>query len=52
MEWGTRFFDMVRTGNYAALSYDGRTFTADKIYLPYPQNQVDQIPALKAALGN
>ena len=51
MEWGTRFFDMIRTGNYAALTYDGRTFTADKIYLPYPQNQVDQIPALQAALG-
>lgn len=27
MEWGIRFYDMVRLGNYAALSYDGRTFT-------------------------
>jgi len=48
MEWGTRFFDMVRMENYAALSYDGRTFTADKVYLPYPQNQVDLLPALQS----
>ncbi|MCU4155868.1 RagB/SusD family nutrient uptake outer membrane protein [Carboxylicivirga sp. A043] len=47
MEWGTRFYDMVRLGNYAELSYEGRTFTEDKIYLPYPQNQVDQLPVLK-----
>lgn len=47
MEWGIRFYDLVRMGNFAALSYDGRNFTADKVYLPYPQNQVDQIPALK-----
>jgi hypothetical protein len=47
MEWGTRFYDMVRLGKYAELSYDGRTFTEGKIYLPYPQNQVDLLPALK-----
>lgn len=47
MEWGTRFYDMVRMGNYGALSYDGRTFAADKIFLPYPQNQVDLLPGLK-----
>jgi starch-binding outer membrane protein, SusD/RagB family len=46
MEWGDRFYDMVRLGNYSALSYEGRTFTADKIFLPYPQNQVDQLPVL------
>lgn len=51
MEWGIRFYDMVRMGNFAALSYDGRSFTADKVTLPYPQNQVDQIPALQEALG-
>jgi starch-binding outer membrane protein, SusD/RagB family len=48
MEWGIRYYDMVRLQNYSALSYDGRTFTADKIFLPYPQNQVDLLPALKA----
>lgn len=47
MEWGIRFWDMVRLGKVSELSYDGRTFTAAKAYLPYPQNQVDQLPALK-----
>ncbi len=48
MEWGIRFTDMVREANFAALSYDGRSFSEDKMYLPYPQNQVDLLPALKA----
>ncbi len=47
MEWGVRFYDMVRLERYADLSYEGRTFTSSLIYLPYPQAQVDQIPALK-----
>jgi hypothetical protein len=47
MEWGTRYYDMVRLGKYAELSYDGRTFTEAKIFLPYPQTQVDLLPALK-----
>jgi hypothetical protein len=47
MEWGTRYFDMVRLGNTSALSYDGRTFTTAKTFLPYPQNQVDQLPILR-----
>lgn len=46
-EWGTRFYDMVRLGKYNELSYDGRTFSADKTFLPFPQNQVDQLPILK-----
>lgn len=46
MEWGTRYYDMIRMERYSELSYDGRTFTADKTYLPYPQNQVDQLPIL------
>ncbi len=46
MEWGNRFYDMVRLGRTSELSYDGRTFTADKTFLPYPQNQVDQLPVL------
>jgi len=48
MEWGTRYYDMVRLQKYTELSYDGRTFTADKTFLPYPQNQVDLLPALKS----
>ena len=47
MEWGTRYFDMVRLEKYNELSYEGRTFTEGLIFLPYPQNQVDLLPALK-----
>ncbi|MEG9327535.1 RagB/SusD family nutrient uptake outer membrane protein [Salinimicrobium catena] len=47
MEWGIRFYDMIRVDNYSELSYDGRTFTAADEYLPYPQAQVDALP-----LGN
>lgn len=46
MEWGDRFYDMIRLGRTDELSYDGRTFTPDKTFLPYPQNQVDQLPVL------
>jgi hypothetical protein len=46
MEWGNRFYDMIRLGRTDELSYDGRTFSADKTFLPYPQNQVDQLPVL------
>jgi len=46
MEWGTRYYDMVRLEKYAELSYDGRTFSPDKVFLPYPQGQVDQLPVL------
>lgn len=47
MEWGIRYFDMIRVDNYNELSYDGRTFSAADEYLPYPQAQVDALP-----LGN
>jgi len=47
MEWGDRYYDMVRLGRYDELNYDGRTnFGPNKIFLPYPQNQVDQLPVL------
>lgn len=46
MEWGSRFYDMVRIGRYFELSYDGRSFDPSKTFLPYPQNQVDQLPVL------
>lgn len=49
MEWGTRFYDMIRLGKSSELSYDGRSFSESKIFLPYPQNQVDLLPALKSA---
>tara|TARA_R110002050_G_scaffold300830_1_gene473845 strand:+ start:12978 stop:14507 length:1530 start_codon:yes stop_codon:yes gene_type:complete len=44
MEWGIRYYDMIRLENYSELSYDGRTFTADKALLPYPQAQLDALP--------
>jgi len=44
MEWGIRYFDMIRVNDYSELSYDGRTFTADKELLPYPQAQLDLLP--------
>ncbi|QTY26307.1 RagB/SusD family nutrient uptake outer membrane protein [Flavobacterium sp. CS20] len=44
MEWGIRYFDMIRVDNYDELSYGGRTFTADKELLPYPQEQLDLLP--------
>jgi starch-binding outer membrane protein, SusD/RagB family len=47
MEWGTRYYDMVRLAKYSELSYENRTFTQDLIYLPYPQNQVDMLPVLR-----
>ena len=46
MEWGARFYDMVRLNKLNELSYEGRNFTADKIFLPYPQNQIDLLPVL------
>ena len=49
MEWGTRYYDLIRLGDYTPLSYDGRTFTTNKIYLPYPQAQRDQLAVLREA---
>lgn len=46
LEWGIRFYDMIRLDNFSELSYDGRTFTADKQLLPYPQAQLDALPSL------
>lgn len=48
MEWGTRYYDMLRLGKTSELSYDGRSFTANKAFLPYPQNHFDLLPALRS----
>ncbi len=48
MEWGTRYYDMVRLERNSDLSYEGRSFSADLTFLPYPQNQVDLLPALQS----
>lgn len=47
MEWGKRYYDLIRLGRYDELNYDGRTFSANKAFLPYPQSQVDQFPILR-----
>ena len=47
MEWGLRYYDMVRLENAAELSYDGRTFIMNKKYLPYPLAQLDKSFLLK-----
>ena len=44
LELGKRFYDMIRTNEFNELSYDGRTFSASDVYLPYPQAQVDALP--------
>lgn len=49
MEWGKRFYDMVRLGRYDELSYDGRTFTPDKAFVTYHQDQIDEFPILVGA---
>ncbi len=46
MEWGKRFFDMVRLERYDELSYGGRTFTPDKAFVTYHQDQIDEFPIL------
>lgn len=44
MEWGIRYYDMVRNDKLDELSYDGRSFSAGERYLPYPQAQLDALP--------
>ncbi|MGJ8548731.1 RagB/SusD family nutrient uptake outer membrane protein [Winogradskyella wichelsiae] len=44
MEWGVRYFDMVRLNKFEELSYEGRIFTAEDKLLPYPQAQLDLLP--------
>jgi hypothetical protein len=44
MEWGIRYYDMIRLNEYDELSYDDRTFTADKELLPYPLAQLGLLP--------
>ncbi|MBN7813691.1 RagB/SusD family nutrient uptake outer membrane protein [Algoriphagus sp. H41] len=48
-EWGIRFFDLVRHGKTAPLSYGGRTYTDADRFLPYPLEQQDILPQLKDA---
>lgn len=49
-EWGIRFYDMVRTQNTSALSHEGKTFTMDKAYIPFPADQVAELPQLSEGI--
>ncbi|MGQ1787005.1 RagB/SusD family nutrient uptake outer membrane protein [Saccharicrinis sp. GN24d3] len=51
MEWGTRFYDMVRTGNTSELSHEGKTFTMEDAYLPFPADQVSELPQLAEGIN-
>lgn len=46
-EWGSRYYDLVRLGKSNELTHEGRTFTTEKTFLPYPTAQVDLLPILK-----
>ena len=51
MEWGIRYYDMIRHDKYDELSYDGRSFSAADEYLPYPQAQLDALPIEATAVN-
>ncbi len=48
MEWGIRFYDLVRYDQTAPLNYEGRNYQASDRYLPYPLAQMDILPQLSA----
>lgn len=48
MEWGTRFYDLVRHDKASELNEDGKTYTDEDRYLPYPLPQIDLLPQLGA----
>ncbi len=46
MEWGTRFYDLVRHGRTNELNYGGRNYSDEDRFLPYPLAQSDLLPQL------
>ncbi|GAA0892987.1 hypothetical protein GCM10009122_26660 [Fulvivirga kasyanovii] len=47
MEWGIRFYDLVRHNRTEELDYDGRNYVEEEDkYLPYPLGQLDLLPQL------
>jgi starch-binding outer membrane protein, SusD/RagB family len=53
MEWGTRFYDVVRHNKISELNYEGRTYVeAEDRYVPYPLSQLDVLPQLRDAQQN
>ncbi len=50
MEWGVRFYDLIRHNRTSELDYDGRVFQpSEHTYLPYPLEQMDILPQIRAA---
>jgi len=52
MEWGIRYYDMVRLSKTDELSYEGRTFSMEKAFLPYPLEQLDLSFILRNYVNN
>lgn len=47
MEWGIRFYDLVRHGKTEELDYGGRNYVeGEDRFLPYPLEQLDLLPQL------
>lgn len=46
MEWGIRFYDLVRYDRTSELNYGGRAYSADDRFIPYPLAQIDILPQL------
>lgn len=47
MEWGIRFYDLVRHGKTDELNHNGWTYTDDKRFYVYPQAQIDLLSQLE-----
>ncbi|WP_257670713.1 RagB/SusD family nutrient uptake outer membrane protein [Parapedobacter tibetensis] len=48
MEWGTRFYDLVRHDRTEELNYEGRNYNPNEHrFLPYPLEQLDILPQLR-----
>jgi hypothetical protein len=51
-ERGIRYTDMVRTENTAELSHEGKEFSMDLAYYPFPADQVSELPQLAEGVEN
>lgn len=51
MEWGSRFYDLVRHGKTSELNDGGRVYTNDKRFIKYPQAQVDILTQLNSTIN-
>lgn len=52
MEWGIRYFDLIRHDRTQELNYGGRSFEEGDRYLPYPLEQQDILPQIREAANN